>query len=819
MSLFGALSSGVSGLTAQSSAMGAISDNITNVSTVGYKSTTVNFASLVTKQTSGTFYSAGGVQSKPRQDTGVQGLLQASTSSTDLAISGQGFFVVNEASEPTVEDAYLYTRAGSFFMDNDGYLRNTSGYYLQGWNVDAAGVVKPANKDLTIANQNIVSADYLSTVNLSRVGGTASATQKIGIGANLPSDNVAGTTHKTDVQFFDSLGNANTMSVEYKKAGPDNEWSLRVEPPQGTTHITMEDKVLNPKVYRSIGQLEFAKYDATGAARRPADGASMTIKEGSNTLKTYVFDNNSSVTSATAETATITIATTGDIDANDTSTVTINGQGTTYTYIAGDTVSTIAAKLARDINANANVNTAVSASANLGVITITSLVAGSTGFTMTSVAEADADGDMTTTISTNVAGVGTDNVFKVDTSNSTTMSGDVTALLTAVRASNSNFDTTNGRMIASAGSSTTVLFEDDGLNTIIVDPTGLKDSTGADVTTQNVSFTVSKRDTLYTDETQIKFTAVPAQNDTIVINSLTYQFVTGQAEDTTGANRTIFRDGPLDRVLADLEDAIETNDPLFADGTVAIRGTDSPNSNTLVLTSLANGNDFTVVTTGLTSAPTEPDGSTTVAASIFTTANTITVGTDPAISFSSDGLPNIFNIAELDIRNFANGSSNMDDDASNSKQITLDFGTVTEANGVTQFGSTYTPVFINQNGSRFGTFAGVTVGADGLVTALFDNGETRMIYKLPMATFVNVNELEGRSGGVWNATEASGDYTLRTADNGKAGQTIQGSLEASTVDIGEEFTDMIVVQRAYSASAKIISTADQMLEELMRVKR
>ena len=98
MSLFGALSSGVSGLTSQSSAMGAISDNITNVSTVGYKNTRVNFQSLVTKQTSATFYSAGGVQSKPRQDTGVQGLLQASTSQTDLALSGNGFFVVNEAS-------------------------------------------------------------------------------------------------------------------------------------------------------------------------------------------------------------------------------------------------------------------------------------------------------------------------------------------------------------------------------------------------------------------------------------------------------------------------------------------------------------------------------------------------------------------------------------------------------------------------------------------------------------------------------------------------------------------------------------------------
>jgi len=818
MSLFGALSSGVSGLTAQSSAMGAISDNITNVSTTGYKSTQVNFASLVTKQTSGTFYSAGGVQSKPRQDTGVQGLLAASTSSTDIAISGQGFFVVNEAAVPTVDDAYLYTRAGSFFMDNDGYLRNTSGFYLQGWPVDAAGTVVPANPDLVIANQNIVSSDYCSTVNLSTVGGTATATSEIGIGANLPSDNVAGDTHKTDIQFFDSLGNANTMSVEYEKAGPDNEWLLRVEPPQGTTHITMEDSVLTPKVYRSIGQLEFNKLDATGASRRPADGASMTVAENGGTALTYIFDSDDSVTDAVRQVSTVTIATSGDVDANDVTVVTVGGTAITTTYVVGDTVATIAADIATNINANATTSALVSATSSAGVVTLTAKVAGGTGFTIAT-SETDADNDMTSTAATTTAAAGTDNTFKVDTSDSLTMAGDVTALLTAIRASNPNVDTTNNRINTSAGSTTTLLFEDDGLGTITIDPTGLKDSTGADVTTQTTSFTVSKRDTLYTDKTQILFTGVPANSDTIVVNSLTYTFTTGQAEDTTGADRIIYRDGPLDRVLADLEDAIENNDPMFADGTVQIRGTNSPNNNTLVLTSLANGSDFTVVTSGLTSAPTEPDGSSTVAASIFTAAGTITVGTNPAISFSSDGLPNIFNIAELDIRNFANGSSNMDDDAANSPQVTLNFGTVAEANGVTQFGSTFTPVYIQQNGSRFGTFAGVTIGEDGLVTALFDNGETRKIYKLPIATFTNVNELEGRSGGVWNATEASGDYTLRTADNGKAGQTIQSALENSTVDIGEEFTDMIVVQRAYSASAKIISTADQMLEELMRVKR
>ena len=938
MSLFGALSSGVSGLTAQSSAMGAISDNITNVSTVGYKNTSVNFQSLVTKQTSSTFYSAGGVQSKPRQDTGVQGLLQASTSQTDIAISGQGFFVVNEAATPTVDDQFLYTRSGSFFMDNEGFLRNTSGFYLQGWPTNADGTVKPANSSLTIANQNIVSTDYLSTVNLNRVGGTASSTSTIGIGANLPSNDTAGTTHKTDVQFFDSLGNANTMSVQYERAEAENEWKISIEPPQGTTHLTIEDSTTNPKVYRSVGQLEFNTTDSTGASRRPADGASMTITQGG-TTKTYVFDSNSSVTSATAQTTAVTIAQAAAVaqvdtiqatrgagsdanDVGDTFTITINGTAVTYTALAtdltdesiatglktaieanstlnalvsvatngtglltltaqtagtaldytttaptasdiagtggapslgaatnttanftpdiddgetvsvtingttvthtysSDTVATAAAKLAAAINANTSVNTAVSASSSAGVVTITAITPGSTGYTWGGAAEGgpDADNDMTIS-AVNTAGAGTDNTFAVDISASDTLAGDVSALLSAIRANDPNVDTTNNRVTTSPGSSTTLLFEDDGLNAMTIDPTGMKDSTGTPVTTQTTSFTVSKRDTLYTDYTQIKFSSVPASGDTLTINGITYTFTTGEAADSTGADKVIYRDGPLSAVLADLEAAIEANDPDFSGDSIKVRATDSPNNNTLVLNSLTNGNDYTVVTSGLTVAPTEPDGSSTVDASIYTAASTITVGTEPAISFSSDGLPNAFNVAELDIRNFANGAANMDDDASNASQITLDFGTLTEANGMTQFGASFTPVFINQNGSRFGTFAGVTVSADGLVTALFDNGETRPIYKLPIATFVNVNGLESRTGNTWNATEASGDYTLRIADNGPAGQTVQGTLEASTVDIGEEFTDMIVVQRAYSASAKIISTADQMLEELMRVKR
>ena len=207
------------------------------------------------KQTSATFFSTGDVQSKPRQDTGVQGLLASSSSSTDIAISGAGFFVVNEAAAPTINNEFLFTRAGSFFQDNEGFLRNTAGFYLQAWPTDAAGVVIPANKSLTVPNNNVISTDFLRTLNLNRVGGTASATSTIAIGANLPSNDTAGKTRKTDVQFFDTLGNATTMSLINTKAIRDNNWEISIPPPLGTSVITLEDSVgLN---YGSQGQLEF----------------------------------------------------------------------------------------------------------------------------------------------------------------------------------------------------------------------------------------------------------------------------------------------------------------------------------------------------------------------------------------------------------------------------------------------------------------------------------------------------------------------------------------------------------------------------------
>ena len=118
-----------------------------------------------------------------------------------------------------------------------------------------------------------------------------------------------------------------------------------------------------------------------------------------------------------------------------------------------------------------------------------------------------------------------------------------------------------------------------------------------------------------------------------------------------------------------------------------------------------------------------------------------------------------------------------------------------------------------------GNVVGVQVDEKGVVSAIFDNSQVRKIAQVGIATFQNADGLMAQSGNSYQATLASGDYTIKQAGIGGAGQVASSSLEASTVDLSAEFTGLITTQKAYSASSKIITTADQMLEELINIKR
>lgn len=151
--------------------------------------------------------------------------------------------------------------------------------------------------------------------------------------------------------------------------------------------------------------------------------------------------------------------------------------------------------------------------------------------------------------------------------------------------------------------------------------------------------------------------------------------------------------------------------------------------------------------------------------------------------------------------------------------IDINLGSINGSDGVTQFEGTSVLNDNTQNGKQFGSLSSVAVNSEGVVTALFDNGETRQLFQVPLVTFNNPNGLNPGTGNVFSQTDVSGQAVVKVANTGGAGQIASASLEQSTVDLADEFTKLIVTQRAFAANTRIITTADEMLDELIRAKR
>ncbi|MBY0565605.1 MAG: flagellar hook-basal body complex protein [Hyphomonadaceae bacterium] len=234
MSIYTALRAGVSGLTANSSALAVISDNIANVNTVGYKRGGVDFSALVNAQNSNTTYNAGGVLPIVRQQISIQGSLEQSRSSTDFALSGEGFFIVSSNNQQLSNGGtVLFTRAGSFTIDANGYMVNAQGLFLQGWPVNSDGSVTSSPTSLSA----------IEPVNISGVGGLAEPTASVSLNANLDSGQASysgaqgvyapgalatGTItpqFESSMEIYDSLGAPRSIAYGFLKTAP-NTWAV-----------------------------------------------------------------------------------------------------------------------------------------------------------------------------------------------------------------------------------------------------------------------------------------------------------------------------------------------------------------------------------------------------------------------------------------------------------------------------------------------------------------------------------------------------------------------------------------------------------------
>ena len=216
MSLFGSLFTGVSGLGAQSQSTAMIANNIANVNTVGFKRSEASFFSLVTTEGRSSQYSPGTVSVNRVQRVDLQGPIQQTSSATDAAVSGNGFFTVKRDTGAGQE--FLYTRSGSFSEDSQGLLRNTAGFVLYAWPLDSNGGL-PANQgDLN----SLVPADVAFLGGLTRP--TSTAELSLNLDAAEGDETLGDATndlvnpHFTrGLTVFDSLGQSQVLTFEFSK--------------------------------------------------------------------------------------------------------------------------------------------------------------------------------------------------------------------------------------------------------------------------------------------------------------------------------------------------------------------------------------------------------------------------------------------------------------------------------------------------------------------------------------------------------------------------------------------------------------------------
>ena len=135
-----------------------------------------------------------------------------------------------------------------------------------------------------------------------------------------------------------------------------------------------------------------------------------------------------------------------------------------------------------------------------------------------------------------------------------------------------------------------------------------------------------------------------------------------------------------------------------------------------------------------------------------------------------------------------------------------------------QFAGNFDVIFADQNGAELGLRTDVEIDRDGFVIARFSNGATATLYKAPLITFSNANGLTEVSGTAYSENSESGEENLREAGTGGAGFIEPSTLEASNVDLADEFARLIVSQRAFGAGTRVINTVDQMTEDLLRLR-
>ncbi len=935
----GAITSSVSGLRNTGNAISSIANNISNAETIGYKRKLTTFSSLVAGSV------GGGVTSNERSFIDGQGLVQSTGRSTDLAISGSGFFAVqNEAGET------FFTRAGSYTINNRGELVNEAGYTLLAWRLNNDGLRPgdPGNVDDTTPSE---STDSLSIVDINTISGTAASTTTIDVGMNLNASQSVfqGATATIDLQ--DAVNNEKNQDQIIEPAtGMQIGDQITFEANSVVTSFTYGGFSQSYNVGNGLfGVTSTTASFLTGTqadGSTLADGNQFTITPASGSAVTFTYEQtnpsfadgefNSLFTLQQAIDATSEFNATltddgkllvSSIDADDSLTFAgVNGSNLAselgFTNVAsGSNRFNTLAGLAAGVNEQNDIAAIVrnpTASSTLEIFTVDPLQdlivtknsdtatislltpenfnktetemiiptlgassmtpgtstliltdAGSSADTFTyggigftdAISTANTIFGADSTTATMTTGIGAADTITLDDGTGSVVLtfgtgvgqfdtlAEMATLINNDVGGNFNAEVKNGRLyVAStndADAQITVATVDNSLS-------GL--TTGTLATAFGGSFSVAGTAVAAAGGAVDRFNTL-AQLDTLINASgfaVTSTLTTGAgasialADGTTTGNDQLtiggasnaqllaalglkagdvgddfFTELGLETTIGDAATSATINqsyDPASADYNMASGAVDAQFSrNIQIFDSLGTGHDFRLayIKTGVNEwavefysidetevITTNDDG--------LVASGTLTFNGDGSLRSITGSIASEFEISWT----AAVGAID--------NTVSIDLGTAGDigtglTDGVRQFNSSFNVEFAEQNGVSAGQFTSISINEEGFISANFTNGEVKQIYQIPIVLVANANLLREISGGVYATTQGSGDPNLKVVGNGGAGSIVPEALEGSNTDLAEELTRMIPTQTAYNASAKVITTADEMLETLNRI--
>lgn len=286
MSINSSLNAGVAGLNANAARLAAISDNIANSATFGYRRAQTDFDALVIAGgTSG--YTAGGVRAVTERVVDRGGALVGTSSPLDLAISGRGMLpVIDSAAVDATDPRLLVTPTGSFRRDADGFIRTESGLVLMGW---------PANRDGSMPTYPRDSIAGLQPIRVDVTQRSSNPTTEIALGVNLPASatraGATGGVQNLTIEYFGSLGGTENLTVTFTPdipaTGSSNAWTVTITDSGqsgsvlGEYRLQFSDTGSASGTVASVTTLSGAAYDpSTGTIDIPASSGSITLTLG-----------------------------------------------------------------------------------------------------------------------------------------------------------------------------------------------------------------------------------------------------------------------------------------------------------------------------------------------------------------------------------------------------------------------------------------------------------------------------------------------------------------------------------------------------------